>query len=338
MGVLVWIVAEARAVPENYKSLILNDALIDWFSSTRNYRDVVTRAADEAGGQGFVTELAGPGASAAESVFSKTDADRLRSIEREVYDHGFDALWAASRLYRGWEGFRDAVADSVDLPAGVSLDTFASDPDEYRDRVQVDTERFFAALHEHVIDPVIETQRLLASRPYLTRMFTTMSAAEMTIDPVFTFNGQLPSVSNVHVAQQYIECSPELTEWDAPWRIVLPLGDVVRGSGTIWPVDAGTMPASRAIEQLSNAGQGTLLVDNAEAIADGLTDLEAPRSPEDKQPASRIGRHDEGCSVRAPGGSRGVEVGGRLAGLLAAVIGVRRARSRRRDTPAATTT
>ena len=56
-------------MPENYKALELNEALIDWFNPKNNYNEVVTRAADEAMGQGFVTEYAG-----------KVDTDRHRSI------------------------------------------------------------------------------------------------------------------------------------------------------------------------------------------------------------------------------------------------------------------
>jgi hypothetical protein len=304
MGVLVWVVAEARAVPDNYKSLILNDALIDWFNPGATYRAVVTRAADEAGGQGFATELAGPGAQAAESVFTKADADRLRSIEQAPYEHGLDALWAANFLYRDWEGWRDAVADGVHLPDGVSLDAFGRDPDSYRERVQIDAKEFFAALHEHVIDPVVDTQRLLAAKPYLTRLFTTMSSDEMTSDPVFTFNDELPSLSNLHVAQQLIECNPNVGESQAPWRIVLPLGDVVRGAGRTWPLDATMVPASRIIEQLSNAGKGTVLMDNTKAIEAVLEDLPLPRPMGDgtSQPAKREQAVDDGCAVYSVGG------------------------------------
>lgn len=330
MGVLVWVVAEARAVPENYKSLILNDALINWFNPRSTYRDVVTRAADEAGGQGFVTELAGPGAQAAEAVFSKAEADQLRSIEQDVYDHGLDALWAANSLYRDWEGWRDAVAAAVELPDGVSLDSFARDPDSYRESVQIDPKAFFASLHEHVIDPVVDTQRLLASQPYLSRLYTTMSAEEMTTDPVFTFNQDLPDLSNQHVAQQYIQCDPSVGESEAPWRIVLPLGDVVRGAGRVWPVDASLVPASRIIEQLSNAGQGTLLIDNTSAIEDALDELPTPRSPGGaSQPAKHVKLVDEGCAVRRPGAVASRRGLARLCGLgLLALAACMRRRGR----------
>ena len=32
MGVMVWVGAKSRAIPENYKALELNEALINWFS------------------------------------------------------------------------------------------------------------------------------------------------------------------------------------------------------------------------------------------------------------------------------------------------------------------
>jgi uncharacterized membrane protein YgcG len=60
MGILVWVLGSGRAVPTNYKTLELNEAIIDWFNPAMVYNDVVSAAADEALGQGFVTELAQP--------------------------------------------------------------------------------------------------------------------------------------------------------------------------------------------------------------------------------------------------------------------------------------
>ena len=53
MGILVWVLGSARAVPTNYKTLEINEAIIDWFNPTTSYNDVVTAAADEAGGPGL---------------------------------------------------------------------------------------------------------------------------------------------------------------------------------------------------------------------------------------------------------------------------------------------
>jgi hypothetical protein len=47
-----------------------------------------------------------------------------------------------------------------------------------------------------VITPLRETQALFSEYGTLTRLYTTLSASEMTRDPVFDFNPDLPQVSN----------------------------------------------------------------------------------------------------------------------------------------------
>jgi hypothetical protein len=81
MGILVWVLGSSRAVPTNYKTLELNEAIIDWFNPAMVYNDVVVAAADEAGGQGFVTEQATPTASAsiADRIYQERSAvDQFR--------------------------------------------------------------------------------------------------------------------------------------------------------------------------------------------------------------------------------------------------------------------
>ncbi|MEO1269875.1 MAG: DUF2330 domain-containing protein, partial [Myxococcota bacterium] len=46
MGVLVWVLSDQRAVPINYRSLEVNEALINWFNASQNYNDVINVAAD----------------------------------------------------------------------------------------------------------------------------------------------------------------------------------------------------------------------------------------------------------------------------------------------------
>ncbi len=70
MGVLVWVLGEHRSVPTNYRHLVLNEAAIDWTTGGANYNNVVSLAADEAGGQGFVTEYADASSTMANIVFS----------------------------------------------------------------------------------------------------------------------------------------------------------------------------------------------------------------------------------------------------------------------------
>jgi hypothetical protein len=90
-----------------------------------------------------------------------------------------------------------------------------------------------------------------------------MSADEMTMDPSFTFNGDLDDVSNIHMAQQILSCDNQ------GFRIVLPQGDTVMGEqqGT-WPNEVGgELPAARKIMQLATQGQGEVVEDNSNLIA-----------------------------------------------------------------------
>jgi hypothetical protein len=62
MALDVWILGPERAVPDNYLHMVVNEAAIDWSSGGDNYRELVSAAADEAGGQAFATvQSADPG-------------------------------------------------------------------------------------------------------------------------------------------------------------------------------------------------------------------------------------------------------------------------------------
>jgi hypothetical protein len=55
-------------------------------------------------------------------------------------------------------------------------------------------------------DPTLSA--LLSQYPYLTRVYTRISPEEMTVDPVFRFNPDLPTISNVH------DLSKDARVWD----------------------------------------------------------------------------------------------------------------------------
>ncbi len=127
---------------------------------------------------------------------------------------------------------------------------------------------------------MLETSELLASRPYVTRMYTTLSAPEMDLDPLFDFNADLEDVSNVHGAERVIECDPSITFNDAPSRVELEDGRVVRlpPGATSWPWNPdgdGALPANAVVSQLSTSGPGSVVADNTAAIDQALTEHNA---------------------------------------------------------------
>jgi MYXO-CTERM domain-containing protein len=146
-------------------------------------------------------------------------------------------------------------------------------------------DQLIAALDSDVIEPVRRFQRLIARTTYMTRLYTTLSAAEMLVDPVFRFNPDLPGVSNQHVATRVTECRSDLDASEAPWRIEFGDGAVLRGapgSTGQWPEAVAAQPANQRVLMLSTAGEGRVVADNSDQIATSLAEYNAqvPRAPD----------------------------------------------------------
>jgi hypothetical protein len=277
MGVMTWVLSSARAVPQNYLSLELNEARINWFNAASNYNDVVTAAADEGDGRGFVTEFSGPSATLANVIWSAFDESTWETYRTGVYG-SFQALFDASYVQWGtWDGYWDAVRSAVTLPDGLAFEDFKLCPNCYSAQIELRPATFVSALEKNVIEPVRRVQTLIDGLPQVTRLYTTMSAEEMVVDPLFTFNPDLPDVSNIHSAERVIECSPAVFQFEAPWRIELPQGGVVRGVGSqgTWPVELGELPSNLLIKREGESGDGQVLEDNGAVIQTMLDDYNA---------------------------------------------------------------
>jgi hypothetical protein len=251
-------------------SLELNEARINWFNANSNYNAVVSAAADEGGGQGFVTEYAKPATSLAKVVWGDFEEAQWNSFQAATFASFQDLFQRAQSQYGTWDGFWDAVNASVKLPAGVEFVDFRACPDCYPG-FELPPTAFMASLERNVIEPMRSVQTLIDRNGYVTRLYSTMSAEEMTVDPLFTFNASLGEVSNVHTATRVIECTPALTQFEAPWRVQLPGGGLVRGAGSqlTWPA-FDDQPATTRIVRVSASGPGVVVEDNSERIASEL--------------------------------------------------------------------
>jgi hypothetical protein len=274
MGVMVWVLGESRAVPVNYKSLELNQALINWLTGGSNYNQVVVAAANQAGGQGFVSERAGPSVAYDNVIildFERDDWEALRSSAAALT--GSEVVEESSRRFGGWDGYRALVERF--LPEDTNVDEYLGCPPCYPEAIEgLDTQAFIDGLGEEVVEPMIATQELVGSRPYVTRLYTTLSAPEMDLDPLFDFNPDLPNVSNVHTARRVIECHRSIHRSEAPSRFELEDGRVVRlNAGDGWPFLVGAEdapPANALVLALTTSGPGTVVQDNSEAIDQAL--------------------------------------------------------------------
>jgi MYXO-CTERM domain-containing protein len=309
MGVMTWVSSGARAVPFNYNALELNEARINWFNASSNYESVVTAAANEGGGQGFVTEFAGPSASLQNVVWPDFEEQQWQAFKTYRYS-SFEQIFEESYYQFGqYDGFWDAARASVTLPDDVAFEDFQLCPTCYD--VELAPSVYIQALEDNVIKPMRDVQALLDRQPYLTRFYSTLSAAEMTADPVFAYNPDLGDVSNLHSAERIIECNPRIDISAANWRIELPQGGVIRGTprdvGT-WPSAASDQPANFRVLKLATAGLGEVLKDNSSEIGsqlDAYNDSQTTASPGSVTPPGGVANPGTNTGVVVNGGDSG---------------------------------
>ena len=123
-----------------------------------------------------------------------------------------------------------------------------------------------------MLKPAQQIQEMFR-QPYLTRLYTTMSPDEMTQDPMFVFNADLPKVSNLHEARGVRKCSADVAFSQAPVELTLKNGikfTVSGFGGAFGSVGTGkpiAMPAALRIEQLKSVGAASVVTDNQAKIA-----------------------------------------------------------------------
>lgn len=291
MSIRAFILADHRAVPQNYFHVRINEARIDWFSGGSNYEALVTEAVDAApGGQGFVTEYAGPSAVMEGQLWTadRFDLDALRAQTDPVayfsllLSQGFRGNRQLLSIFRKHLPLPEALADQ-----GVDERSFYNCLSCWADEIAAvpfDPVAMTDAIEADIVTPLKEAQELLDLHPYLTTLFSTMSPEEMLNDPTFTYNADVPDVPRQHTARAFVECGDGGDYYTSPVRLELPGGATVRyagGLGSIYEdwtggVSGGVLteeqagPAARIVEKIGESGPGVVLLDNTATIESRL--------------------------------------------------------------------
>jgi len=220
MGVLVWLVSGARAVPNNYLHVVPNYTQLNWYTGSQNayasYQGLITTAMDEAGGQGFATDFAGTITDEITSFMTSVDSLNLElsMLDQLQSDNEFLAnLYSGTRT----DAFRNAFQAYLPLPQGqnesIYFDQFAllaTYSEEELSQARINSRQAFIDIE---IDPLTNSTALIPNGRYLTRLYTTLSADEMTLDPGFDFNPEMPQQSRERRATLDLTCGNEGTEW-----------------------------------------------------------------------------------------------------------------------------
>ncbi len=239
MPVRVWVLGDARAVSSNFHDVEVNDLVATM--DPGNYDALVSRAIDEAGGRGFVTEYAGDSGGVTGALDpSRFDTATLATITDPV---GFlNAMIAQgftqSRLVLG------LLQQYIPKPASVDVDdaTFyeclecggyygldAGCTDCYEDDIAgqpFDPVGFAAALEENIVRPLRELHARFQAQPYLTALHGTISPSEMTVDPEFAYRSDLPRIDAARTTTRTTQCQGSIAQHDDYNEVQTPGGIV----------------------------------------------------------------------------------------------------------------
>jgi Uncharacterized protein conserved in bacteria (DUF2330) len=271
MGVMVWVLGTARAIPRNYHHTVLDDVPV-WLGAP--YQSIVTRAMQDAPGHhAFITEYAGGSSVMSGQLYYQGRFGDLKTLAAisdpssylsylQQYNYTFD-----STLFALLERFLPMPAQAI--TDGVSENEYYGQYDYYSQHYSLDFDGgappatfdaagLTAALDMRIVEPTKTTQALFDGNPYLTRLYSTISPEDMNLDPVFSSNPDLPEVSLIHSATLTYPCSGD------PW---LATGDgfEVQYAGGLAPYYAA-LPATLRLETLREAGAAQVEVDDTATI------------------------------------------------------------------------
>ena len=331
MPLFVYVFGEARAVPLNYLHVRINPLAVDYWRSGANYQDAIALAADEAGGQAFTTD-------------AMVDTDLLR---RRVYDPNQfrpdDLLGddVAARLVEelGAAGFSltdevlSVLRRHVPLPeafVGFDTEVYACPscyPDAYRG-LKVDPQAVVDELVEVEVEARANAELLFTNHAVVTRLRSSMSPLEMTVDPQFGFNPDLGPPADLSTLGITLQCDDQVySPWEAKQELYYPDMPmmIIPSSDRLWElglnefeyVQGMAQPAALLIEQLGESGDGEILVDNRPEIEEAIV-TEDGSGAFDVQDGSSEAAAGCGCATAAGPGA--------LAGLPLLLLGLARRR------------
>lgn len=276
MPIRAYVFADKRAVPINYRHVLINETRVDWLNFGQNYSEIASRAVDEAGGRAFLTEFAGgtafmknpgewilPGPSLNTAALAQKThpVDFTEELFMQGFPRGDGALFAMFQKYIPLPKSLEGTVTPQQFYN--SIGSYRTEIDNDPNRMMFDAAGFAAELEESIVKPLLRAREIINLRPYMTRLYTTMSAEEMTVDPEFEFNGDAEDVSNMHEAEATAICGID-GQLDKV-EITLKDGTKFTVSDTTGPVSDG--PFAARIEQYTEAGAPGLIKDNTQEIA-----------------------------------------------------------------------
>ncbi len=289
MGVRTFFLGEHRVAPTNYRHIVPNWLKLDWSGGGTAWPEFIAAAVDEADvdGHAFVTEFAG-GSDAVDPAGISSALWDSTPFETATVETVVDVLTAQGLMECPGMGnacnyahplVSNLLATYVPVPMGLDPDDFYACLSCYPAMIDAgawDGPAFAADMQERIIQPADHAVSLLATWPYLTRLFTRISPAEMTEDPLFHQNPDLVDVDlrNLVVSGYEWPRPPSGCELSDGHIFTMPDGRQTYAEGTYlptWPSFPG-MPLAERVEVVPPTGPPMEQVNNANAIQTQVDD------------------------------------------------------------------
>jgi uncharacterized membrane protein YgcG len=327
MPVLVWVLSDTRVAPRGFYEMKIDEAKIDWWNNGSNYRGptgLVSQAANEAGGNAFVTEYAGPSSIARSSVYTNGQIS-ISALQMSMTPPAYVQQLISMGL----------ANDSLMLPL---LDQYIPMPDAVKTMGVTDSQFYgnlsyywnqYAfppydlagltnAISTSIVTPRIGAQMMIDGHPYLTRLNTFISPEEMNQDAFFFESQDLPDQSSTHTAvidtlcgdMDYMYCNApvrlELEDGRMIWLRAGSKATTCQGKSIDVAATSG-LPAAEVAWARDTVGEGTVVVDNTAQIQAGIV------ANNKKYPAEEA-MFPTPTSTTGTGGSSGVGGAGGVGG------------------------
>jgi len=276
MRLEVHVFGEHRAVPSNYLHVQTNDMAIDWlgawwFGYPQNTFDVITRAANEAGGHAFATEFAGSPRPL--EGFFRPDGS-MDTTNLEFISDPFEFFFALqNRGFQGNNSLLEVLRMHWPVPPELNIPEFAfyncMDCYVTADELPFDPAAMKADLHTFVIDPLQRVEDMVGRSAKWTRLTSSLSPVEMTLDPQFVLNDGMPDVPREHTAELIYECGEESPVMEAPRRLVVqdgrsmlipPEGELSGGDYAAW-INALDLPRALVVARTGASEEPQIIAD-----------------------------------------------------------------------------